>query len=102
VASTLNSASTWAEIDAAYRDNASYFEDNSPTKAAAFITACRFKLLMPQRIKQGGSGSGQEMENSPDAIQEQLKAAQAWYGANVTTGGVGQGYVRTFSIEDFR
>ena len=33
--STLSSTSTLAQIEAAYADNASYAEDNSPAKARA-------------------------------------------------------------------
>ena len=43
--STLTSASTLAQVKAAYADNASYVEDNSVAKCRAFITACTILLL---------------------------------------------------------
>ena len=51
--STLSSSSTTAQIEAAYDDNASYEEDGSATKAAAFITACR--LLIRRLIADGNT-----------------------------------------------
>lgn len=42
--STLTSASTDTEVEAAYDSNASYLEDRSSSKCGAFITACIFLL----------------------------------------------------------
>lgn len=76
--STLNSSSSFAEVKAAYMDNASYAEDNSVTKAAAFITACRFlTLLLPGRASKGRQ---QEIEFTAnlETIEKQMNAASVW------------------------
>jgi len=92
----LTSASTLAEIKAQYFDNAAYEENASPSEAAAFITACRYLLLkLPKRIRDGG---GYETELDPIIIQAELKAAQQWRRANVTS----QRSVRYASFEGFR
>lgn len=41
---SLTSASTLAQVEASYDDNASYAEDASVAKAKAFVTACRILL----------------------------------------------------------
>jgi len=94
--STLSSASTDAQVLAAYDDNASYEEDASSTKAAAFVTACRF--LLRRMAKKSGDGT-LETELSPDLIREELCAAQAWLSAN---GGASTGGVIHLSCETFR
>lgn len=89
--SALDSTSTIAEAKAAYFDNASYEEDASAAKARAFVTACRFLLLMlPKRSKHGSAG---EVELDPVQIRQQLVAAQSWTAANDTTS-VAAGEVR--------
>jgi hypothetical protein len=62
---SLSSTSTIAEIEAAYADNAGYAEDNSPSKARAFITACR--LLLLKRPTEAGSGTDR-LVLSPEQI----------------------------------
>jgi len=96
--STLSSSSTYDEITAAYYDNASYEEDSSLEKAAAFITACRFLLrLIPKRTAQGGRG-GNETEFDVTVIRQELLDARRWL-AFSTTGSSG---VRHVSLADFR
>ena len=63
--STLSSASTLTEVEAAYDDNASYAEDASVAKAKAFVTACRFLI---RRLP--GSGGTRESHLS---LEENLK-----------------------------
>lgn len=76
----LSSTSTWAEVTAAYDDNASYAEDASSTKAAAFITACRVLLRrLPKRSVHGGRG-GEEIEMDTRLIAEELRDAKRWLG----------------------
>ncbi len=41
---SVSSASTDAQVWAAFDDNAGFEEDSSATKAAAFVTACRVLL----------------------------------------------------------
>ena len=74
-----------AAVKAAYDDNASYEEDASTSKAAAFITAARILLRrLPQRTNAGG---GTELELDLGLIRAELKAAQQWYQARAGTGG---------------
>lgn len=80
--STLSSSSTDAEVLAAYDDNASYEEDGSTSKAAAFITACRFLLRKPKRMAEDGA----EIEYDRGLLRDELARAQAFYAANVSTG----------------
>lgn len=97
--SALSSASTAAEVRAAYMDNASYEEDGSATKAAAFITACRLLLLMmPKLINQGSA----QLATSPDQIRAEMTRAQAWYATNAETSAGGNGSVRYADLRDFR
>jgi len=97
---TLSSTSTLAEVQAAYDDNASYAEDASAGKAAAFITACRILLRrMPKRAVDGKSG--QEIENEMLLLRKEMDAAQQWLARQSSTGGTGQ--TRHFgSAYDFR
>lgn len=96
--STLSSASTLAQIVAAYADNASYEEDASTSKAAAFITACRLLLLkIPKKVKQA---AGTEMEIDPAVIRSELSQAQTWQRAQ--TAGDDAGGVTHHTFENFR
>lgn len=93
--STLSSSSTFAEMQAAYIDNASYAEDGSLAKARAFITACRCLLLkLPKRSKHG---LNQETEFEPSLLRQELLQAQQYVNASVSGGGV-----RHLSVEGFR
>ena len=78
--STLSSASTDADVWAAYDDNASYEEDNSPTKAAAFITACRILL---RRRAQMAEYSTRKM--TFESIKSEMEQARVWLSANPTS-----------------
>ena len=75
---TIDSSSTLAEVLAAYDDNASYAEDDSETKAAAFVTACRVLLRrVPKRMAHGGQGA-EEIEIDPSAILAERAEAERW------------------------
>ena len=79
--STLNSASTLAQIEASYADNASYAEDNSVAKCRAFITACRLLVLKYPR----STGTPQaELTTAIDLVQKEKKAAEEWLEAHDT------------------
>lgn len=99
--STLSSASSLDEIKAAYADNASYVEDDSTSKARAFVTACRLLLLrMPRRTVHGGRGS-EELELQPELIQGELQRAETWLAARPAAGG-GNPSVLHVSLASFR
>ena len=74
MSSPLSSASTYAQIKAAYLDNASYAENKSTAEAATFITACRMLMLNPSRTGHGKAS----MEFNLEMIQKQLQEARAW------------------------
>jgi hypothetical protein len=96
---TLSSSSTLAEVQAAYRDNASYDVDESTTKAGEFITACRMLLLMiPKRAAHGGRGA-EEVETDPVVLRAELQEAQRWLRAKRAASA---GRVRHFSFENLR
>ena len=100
--STLSSASTLAQVQAAYDDNASYAEDASVSKCKTFITACRLLLRrMPARSVHGGRGSGEEVETTVGLIQTEMREAQSWLAGNDTTG-TGAGGVRHYDFSGYR
>jgi hypothetical protein len=93
--STLSAASTLAQVQAAYDDNASYAEDDSLAKARAFATACRLLLRrIPSRGAHGGR-SGIEIEFDPNIVRGELTDAQRWIGTRSGGGGV-----KYLSVED--
>ncbi|MBW3540758.1 MAG: hypothetical protein KY476_10845 [Planctomycetes bacterium] len=97
--STLTSASTRAEVLAAYYDNASYEEDASVAKAKAFVTACRFLLKRdPQRSRHGNS----ETQLDTSAIRQELEDARAWISAHDTSSAANRGRCLHPSFAHFR
>lgn len=75
----LDSSSTYAEVEAAYRDNASYDVQNNVEMARFFIDACR-QLLERMRARMK-TGEG-EVEQESDAIQKMLDNALTWLSRN--------------------
>lgn len=71
--STLTSASTDDEIEAAYDDNASYDEDNSVSKAKAFITAVR---MLIRRLNADAARGVNSVRFDRAALQRELDRAQ--------------------------
>lgn len=91
--SSLSSASTRAEVLAAYADNASYEEDASVSKCKAFITACRL-LLSPKYLvsrAQHGGNAGELVEVQQDLIRDEMTQARKWLAANDTSSTTGTG-----------
>ena len=72
---TLDSSSTLDQVQAAYDDNASYYEDNDITKCRQFITACRFLL---RRIPKSSKHGEQSIDLNPELIRQELIDAQNW------------------------
>jgi hypothetical protein len=82
--STLTSASTDAQVWAAYDDAASYEEDGDAAKCKAFITACRFVLRRrPQTFGRG------EQSGTFEAVASELESARQWLAANPSSTGAG-------------
>lgn len=76
---SVTSASTDAQVWAAYDDNASFEEDDSPTKAAAFVTACRVLLRRrPTQISADGLSTAFDAQ----AIRDELARATRFLAAN--------------------
>jgi hypothetical protein len=82
--STLTSASTDAQVWAAYDDNASYEEDGSASKCKAFITACR--LILRRRPQSFGRS---EQSGTFERITDELTTARQWLAANPPSTGAG-------------
>ncbi len=95
--STLTGSSTNAEVWAAYDDNSSYEEDESQTKAKAFITACR---ILSRRLPLSASRSGQSI--SRESLQEEARRAQQWLAANPGTSGAGSVRYRYFDGTNYK
>jgi hypothetical protein len=92
----LTSASTYAETIAAFKDNASYEEEGSQTKAKAFITACVHLSLDPT-----SAGRGPQSMSRED-YKELAAQARRWLAANPGTSGVGSMRTRHGDLSDFR
>jgi len=77
--STLSSASTLAQIQDSYDDNASYEEDGSLSKAKAFSTAVRMLLRrIPEESRQGGDS----IRFRPEVLRKELDEVQEWIARN--------------------
>jgi hypothetical protein len=94
--STLTSASTDAQVWAAYDDNASYEEDSSRAKALAFVTACR---LLLRRRPRGITRAGISLQFDEASIREEMKQARIWLALHPGTAATRE---RFASFEDFR
>lgn len=98
VMSDLSSASTYADITAAYDDNASYAEDGSVTKAKAFVTACRL-LIRKSPSENAISSDRLRLDENLRQYRREMEDAQAYIAAYDTSG---TGGVTYSSFEEFR
>lgn len=83
--STLSSASTDQEVWDAYDDNASFEEDQSASKAAAFVTACRILL---RRRPVSISVDGLTTNFDAASVKSDMDRAQKYLAANRSGGKV--------------
>lgn len=97
MSSTLSSTSTYAEVKAAYRDNASYREDSSRTKALAFVTAC---IFLADLEPMSSARDGQSM--TKESLLEQQRKAEEWLTSNPDSSGAGSLRVRFGDFQGFR
>ncbi len=67
-----------------YGDNCDYDLENSLTKCAAFIKACRKILANPSLMTRGGTITN-TLQFDLNQVSEQLKKAEAWYRNNNTS-----------------
>lgn len=97
---TLSSASTNAEVWAAYDDNASYEEVGSVAMARSFVTACRILLRRtPQMAMHDGKN---QVQNNVAVIRQEMERAQRWLASQpAASGNTGRGVVQ-HTFEDFR
>lgn len=95
--STLNSASTDQQVWDSFDDNASFEEDSSATKAAAFVTACRILL---RRRPQSTSVDGTTVAFDPGAIEKELMRAQKWLAANRSNAAGGVRHLNFAGLRD--
>ena len=97
----LSSASTFDEIRDSYKDNATYVEDGSVTKAKAFVTACIMLLL---ELPKQASTRESSLALSPELIKDQMDSANRWLAANDTSADSASSTVRVTrsSFRDFR
>jgi hypothetical protein len=80
---SISSASTLAEVKAAYYDNASYDIDGSVQEANNFLAACRQLLIrIPKQV--GHGNRAEEVEIDPAVIQQQEADCKRWLFANST------------------
>lgn len=93
--STLNGSSTLAEVMASYDSNASYIEDNSLSKARAFITACSILL---RRTPSNMEKASNTLSFNIQAIKQERDDAVAWLQARDPDAQVGPGV----TYADFR
>ena len=77
--STLTSASTDVQVEAAYDDNASYREDQSVAKAKAFLTACR---ILIRRCATRMGERGDVLEYDINLLRKEQLGAESWVQAN--------------------
>lgn len=95
--STLSSSSTDAQVWAAYDDNASFEEDGSATKAAAFVTACRILL---RRRPQSTSVDGTTISFDAGAISDEMMRAQKWLASHRSSGAGGVRFLDFSGVRD--
>ena len=95
--STLSSSSTIAEAHAAYADNLSYEEDESTSKAAAFISACKLLIHLTPKMASHGRVGGRETQEDWQKWAHRMKEARQWLAARATAG-----QVKRLSVENFR
>ncbi len=94
----VTSASTDAEVEAAYDDNASYAALGSAAMARAFCVACRILLRRVAKRTVHGGQRGFEVEVDPRMVQQELQQAQAW----LATADAAGGGVKYTDLSDFR
>lgn len=77
---TIDSSTTETELEAAFHNNCTYVEDNSTTKAAAFISVCAALLLRPSAMGKGTFSSSWNRQTLYDMMQD----ARRWLEARDT------------------
>lgn len=92
--STLSSSSTLAEVQAAYDDAASYYEDASVAKAKSLATAG--KILIRRLPVESQIGNRHKVRTTVALIKEEVASAQRFIAIRSTN------RVKHLSVEDYR
>lgn len=92
--STLSSASTLAQVQAAYDDAASYYEDASVAKAKALVTAG--KILIRRLPIESQIGNRHRVRTTVALIKEEVSSAQKFIARRAGN------RVKHLSTEDYR
>lgn len=95
--SSLSSTSTDEEVWQAFDDNASFEEDVSASKAAAFVTAC---LILLRRRPQMSHVDGTQVAFEAGVISAELARARRWLANNRTEAAGGVRYLDFSGIRD--
>jgi hypothetical protein len=94
---TLSSASTLAQVQAAYDDNLDYDLEASIAKARAFIQAAR--MLLRRTAEEVQAGGGERIRETYLKLEGRLKEAERWLRGQTAT--MGSGGSRALSLEDY-
>lgn len=81
--SSITSASSTAEITAAYLDNCGYLEDDSAAMAARFVTACT--AMLARGITRSESPEGGHLEFDPVVLRQLAADARTFVGSKSTS-----------------
>ena len=78
----VTSASTLAQVQAAYDDAASYAMEANVTKAKEFIAACIVLLRRtPSTVMHTNEGGTEQVSYNPQTIQAEKTRAEQWLAA---------------------
>jgi hypothetical protein len=94
----LSSASTDAQVWAAYDDAASFQEDLDVAKARAFVTACRILL---RRRPTSTSTDGLTVAFDDQSVRDELRRAEQFV-ADAGESNAGQRHTRHFDLSRLR
>lgn len=97
--SYVTSASTDAQVRAAYQDNASYDVEGDATKCKRFIVAARILL---QREPQSAGRGGSAVSLDKQSVREALDRAEDWLGSNAPVAVAGSSGNSSTRFKDFR
>lgn len=98
---TVDANSTLREVQAAFDDAASYFEDNDAEKAKALVTAGMILLRrIPSSTSHGNEGGNESVTVDLEVVRRMVDEARRW----LTQSGYGTfaGAVRHADLRGFR
>lgn len=93
----IDSTSTLAQVEAAYDDNASYAQNNSPDQCRQFITACRILL---RRMPKAAGQRDSHLQTNTDLIEKAIGRAELWLQSNDTGAGSNEPRITRVDFSD--